>query len=156
MIGLGSASKENEQKVPKEGTRARENEPVLNPWGVGGGRWGEPGARNPLTSLTVKGTAGEECVSCVCGTWGHLPGQRWDWEPLTQVGLLLIYRHCSVAKSCLALCNPIDCSTPGLPVHHQLLEFAQIHVHWVGHAVSPSHPLLPSSLFAFHLSQILV
>ena len=64
-----------------------------------GGWWGEPGARNPFTFLTVKGTAREECVSCVCGTWGHLSGQRWDWEPLTQVGLLLRYRHCSVTKS---------------------------------------------------------
>ena len=51
----------------------------------------------------------------------------------------------SVAQSCLTLCNPMDCSTPGLPVHHQLLEFTQIHVHWVSDAIQPSllcHPLL--------------
>ena len=47
----------------------------------------------------------------------------------------------SVAQSCLTLCNPMDCSTPGLPVHHQLLEFTQTHVHWVGDAIQPSHPL---------------
>ena len=41
----------------------------------------------------------------------------------------------------LTLCDPMDCSTPGLPVHHQLLEFTQTHVHWVGDAIQPSHPL---------------
>ena len=49
----------------------------------------------------------------------------------------------SVAQSCLTLCNPMDCSTPGLLVHHQLLEFTQTHVHQVGDAIQPSHPLLP-------------
>ena len=47
----------------------------------------------------------------------------------------------SVAQSCLTLCDPMNCSTPGLPVHHQLLEFAQIHVHRVSDAIQPSHPL---------------
>ena len=47
----------------------------------------------------------------------------------------------SVAQSCPTLCNPMNCSTPGLPVHHQLLEFTQTHVHRVGDAIQPSHPL---------------
>ena len=47
---------------------------------------------------------------------------------------------CSVAKSCLNLCDPINCSTPGFPVLHYLPEFAQIHVHWVSDAIQPSHP----------------
>ena len=47
----------------------------------------------------------------------------------------------SVAQSCPTLCNPMDCSMPGHPVHHQLLEFTQTHVHWVGDAIQPSHPL---------------
>ena len=47
----------------------------------------------------------------------------------------------SVAQSCLTLCNPMNHSMPGLPVHHQLLEFTQTHVHWVGDAIQPSHPL---------------
>ena len=47
----------------------------------------------------------------------------------------------SVAQSCLTLCNPMNRSTPGLPVHHQLPEFTQTHVHWVGDAIQPSHPL---------------
>ena len=49
----------------------------------------------------------------------------------------------SVTQSCLTLCDPMNCSTPGLPVHHQLQEFTQTHVHWVGKAIQPSHPLSP-------------
>ena len=52
----------------------------------------------------------------------------------------------SVAQSWPTLCDPMNCSTPGLPVHHQLLEFTQTHVHRVSDAIQPSHPLLsPSS-----------
>ena len=58
---------------------------------------------------------------------------------------------CSVTQSCLTLCDPMDCSTPGFPVLHHLLELAQIHVHWVGDATQPSHPLLPPSPLAFGL-----
>ena len=59
----------------------------------------------------------------------------------------------SVAQSCLTLCNPMDCSTPGFLVHHQLPELAQTHVHWVGDAIQPSHPQLSPSPPAFNLSQ---
>ena len=52
----------------------------------------------------------------------------------------------------LSLCDPMDCSTPGLPVHHHLPEFAQTHVHGVGDAIQSSHPLSSPSL-AFNLSQ---
>ena len=58
----------------------------------------------------------------------------------------------SVAQSCPTLCDSMDCSTPGLPVHHQLPEFNLTHVHWVGDAIQPSHPLLPTSPPAFNLS----
>ena len=51
----------------------------------------------------------------------------------------------SIAQSCLTLCDPMNCSTPGLPVHHQLPEFTQTHVHRVGDAIQPSHPLLSPS-----------
>ena len=47
----------------------------------------------------------------------------------------------SVAQSCPTLCDPMNCSTPGLPVHHQLPEFTQTHVHRVSDAIQPSHPL---------------
>ena len=51
----------------------------------------------------------------------------------------------SVAQSCLTLCNPMNRSTPGLPVHHQLPQFAQTHLHWVSDAIQPSHPVIPFS-----------
>ena len=58
----------------------------------------------------------------------------------------------SVSQSCLTLWDPMDWSTPGLPFHHQLLEFTQIHVHWVGDAIQPSYPLSSSSSPALNLS----
>ena len=59
----------------------------------------------------------------------------------------------SVAQSCPNLCDPMDCNMPGLPVHYQLLEFTQTHVHWVSDAIQPSHPLLSPSPLAFNFSQ---
>ena len=59
----------------------------------------------------------------------------------------------SVTQSCTTLCDPMDCSTPGLPVHHQLLEFTQTLVHWVGDAIKPSHPLSSPSPPTSNLSQ---
>ena len=59
----------------------------------------------------------------------------------------------SVAQSCPTLCDPTDCSTPGLPVHHQLPEFTQTHVHWVDDAIQPPHPLSSPSPPAFNLSR---
>ena len=59
----------------------------------------------------------------------------------------------SVTKSCLTLCNPMDCSTPVFPVLHHLLEVAQTHVHWVTDAIQPSHPLSTPSPPALNLSQ---
>ena len=59
----------------------------------------------------------------------------------------------SVAQSCPTLCNPMDCSTSGFPVHRQLPELAQTHVHRVGDAIQPSHPLSSPSPPAFNLSQ---
>ena len=63
------------------------------------------------------------------------------------------YQFSSVAQSCLTLCSPMDCSTPGFPVLHQLLEFTQTHVHWVSDAIQPSHPLSSPFPPAFSLSQ---
>ena len=59
----------------------------------------------------------------------------------------------SVTQSCTTLCDPMDCSTPGLPIHHQLPEFTQTHVHWVGDATKPSHPLSSPSPPTSNLSQ---
>ena len=63
------------------------------------------------------------------------------------------FQFSSVAQSCLTLCNLMDCSTPGFPVHHQLPEFTQTHVHQVCDAIQPSHPLSsPSFLPLMFLS----
>ena len=67
--------------------------------------------------------------------------------------LIRIIQFSSVAQSCLTLCDPMDYSTPGLAVHHQLLEFTQTHVHWVRDAIQPSHALSSPSPPAFNLSQ---
>ena len=68
------------------------------------------------------------------------------------MGYMVSVQFSSVAQSCTTLCNPMNRSTPGLPVYHQLPEFTQTHVHWVGYAIQPSHPcrplLLLSSIFA--------
>ena len=54
---------------------------------------------------------------------------------------ICVYQFSSVAQACPTLCDPMDCSTTGLPVHHQLVDLAQTHVHQVGDAIQPSHPL---------------
>ena len=59
----------------------------------------------------------------------------------------------SVAQSCLTLCDPMDCSMPGFPLHHQLTQRTQTHVHHVSDAIQPSHPLSSPSPPAFYLSQ---
>ena len=67
--------------------------------------------------------------------------------------LLFFVVCCSAAQSCLILYNPMNCSIPGFPVLHCLLEFAQTHIHWVIEAIQPSHPQSSSSSPAFSLSQ---
>ena len=75
---------------------------------------------------------------------------------------LLSIQFSSVAQSCPTLCNPMNCSTPGLPVQHQLLEFTPTHVHWVSDAIQSSHPLSscappapnPSKHQSFPMSQL--
>ena len=67
--------------------------------------------------------------------------------------LYSLIQFSSVTQSCLTLCDPMNCNMPGLPVHHQLPEFTQAHVHWVGDAIQPSHPLSSPSPPTFNLSQ---
>ena len=67
---------------------------------------------------------------------------------------IFIYQfHLVQSQLCLTLCNPMDCSTSGFPVHHQLPEFTQTHVHQVSDAIQPSHPLASPSPPALNLSQ---
>ena len=67
--------------------------------------------------------------------------------------LIQLVQFSSFTQSCLTLCNPMDRSIPGFPVLHQLPELAQTHVHWVGDAIQPSHPLSSPCPPAFNLSQ---
>ena len=71
----------------------------------------------------------------------------------TSFQCLEVYIVCvSVAQLCPTICDPMDCSTPGFPVHHQLPELAQTHVHQVGEAIQPSQPLSSPSPPVFKLS----
>ena len=74
-----------------------------------------------------------------------------DFHIFRKIQLFLGLLFSLVSQSYPTLCSPMDCSMPGFPVHHQLLELAQTHVHRVGDAIQPSHPLLSPSP-AFNLS----
>ena len=71
-------------------------------------------------------------------------------EPRSPAGTV---HFSSVTQSCLTYCNPMDCSTPGFPVHHQLQELTQTHVHGIGDTIQLFHPLSSPSPPAFNLSQ---
>ena len=73
--------------------------------------------------------------------------------PAYRVRKYFLYQFSSVTQLCPTLCDPMDCSTPGFSVHHQPLELAQTHVHWISEAIQPSHPLSSPSPPAFNLSQ---
>ena len=75
-------------------------------------------------------------IFAVSSTWNNLP----QFASFAS-GSLPNWNFSSVAQYCPTLCNPMNRSTPGLPVHHQLPEFTQTHVHWVSDAIQPSHPL---------------
>ena len=88
-------------------------------------------------------------------SWSYWLSDKWDWKTRTwnKKVLYLLFQFSSVAQSCPTLCDPMNHSTPGLPVHHQLPEFTQIHVHRVRDAIQPSHPLPSPSLPAPNPSQ---
>ena len=91
----------------------------------------------------------------------YLPANVWKWScsdgAVYECGdTMFPHKHSvchSVAQSCPTLCDPMDCSTPGFSVLHQLPELAQTHVHWVSDAIQPFHPLSSPSPPAFSLSQ---
>ena len=89
----------------------------------------------PWISLGV--VEGQQCGSMgfnVCRVRWQMPLLLSHWQSLSD-------QIRSVAQSCPTLCDPMNCNTPGLPVHHQLPEFTQTHVHRVSEAIQPSHPL---------------
>ena len=111
--------------------------------------WDFPGKNTRVgCHLVLQGTfptQGWSHVSCI-GRWILYHWATWESQNN-------IFQFSSVAQLCMILCDPMDCSMPGLPVHHQLPEFTQIHFHWVGDAIQPSHPLWPPSPAAFTLPQ---
>ena len=79
-------------------------------------------------------------VECHAVSWeGFTDSVYWESQVLQS------HVCCSVAQLCPALCSPTDCSMPGSPVLHCLPKFAQMHVHWIGDAIQPSHSLSPPS-----------
>ena len=84
-------------------------------------------------------------------THTHTPSMAWAKQPIRSLSSDTQIR--SVAQSCPTLCDPMNRSTPGLSVHHQLPEFTQTHVHWVSDAIQPSHPLSSPSPLAPNPSQ---
>ena len=90
--------------------------------------------------------------TCFCCT----PKLETHRSPLCGDSLGWSVQFSSVTQSCPTLFNPMDCSMPGLPVHHQLTELTQIHVHRVGEVIQSSHPLSSPSPPAFNLSQLRV
>ena len=92
------------------------------------------------------------CPASFCTPRPNLPvTPSISWLPTFAFQTLMI--NVIVVQSCLSLCNPMDCSTSGLPVHHHLSEFPQTHVHWVIGAIQPSDSLSVPSPPAFNLSQ---
>ena len=121
--------------------------------------------RAPLQEFNHENRSGTTKVSYNLDShWILLRGWKVDVTPHKSPLLHVFYYYeipvlcvsvqfSSVTQSCLTLCNPMDCSTPGSPVHHQLLEPAQTHVHWVDDAIQSSHPLLSPSPPTFNLLQ---
>ena len=103
----------------------------------------------PWVAARLMGWVWHNCSSSGGPDWfPSLIQARWPHFPCYSAG----YTISSVTQSCPTLCDPMNRSTPGLPVHHQLSESTQTHVHWVSDAIQPSHPLSSSSP-ALNLSQ---
>ena len=105
-------------------------------------KWVSPGGSDGKASAYSAGDPG------TIPGWGRSPGEG-NGKPHQYSSV----QFSSVAQSCLTLCDPINRSTPGLPVHHQLPEFTQTHVHLVSDAIQLSHPLLFPSPHAPNRSQ---
>ena len=95
----------------------------------------------------------ENSMDCIV----HRVAENWTWPSnfhfTSSITLYTFHSIHSVAQSCPTLCNPMDCSMPGLPVHHQLLEFTQTPIYQVSDTIQPFYPLSSPALLAFNLSQ---
>ena len=106
-------------------------------------------------SLQLAVILNEDLGYTLC-TWGRkYTGLTRDWNKALRKPVGTV-QFSSVTQSCPTLCDPVVCSMPGLPVHHQLPEFTQTHVHWVSDAIQPSHPLSSPSPLEFNLPSIRV
>ena len=141
-----------------------EEDPLGVRWCFSSGAW-RPGANHHVMVRTAEpsykikpskhSVLGDSLVSFLAVDTGAAFALAWEADPMecwTSAGLLVV-QFSSVTQLCPALCSPMNCSTPSLPVHHQLPEFTQTHVHWVGDAIQPSHPLSSLSPPALNLSQ---
>ena len=95
-----------------------------------GKMWGELQNNTPVPNLHSQ-----------LAEWVHVQGGDLNFDSLQVVMLRRTVQFSSVSQSCPTFWDPMNRSTPGLPVHHHLLEFTQTHVHRVGDAIQPSHPL---------------
>ena len=111
------------------------------------------GNGNPLQSSCLENPRdGGAWWAAVCGVAQSRTWLKWLSSLDSRLDHSRI-QFSSVAQSCQTLCDPMTCSTPGLPVHHQLPEPTQTNVHWVGGAIQPSHLLSSPSPPALNLSQ---
>ena len=107
---------------------------------------------SPIQSLLVFSFVRKWCLQLLNFLWNfehNIVSLIWSLFNISSDFWLLNYNHCfyylqfsSVAQLCPTLCDPRNCSTPGLPVHHNLPEITETHVHWDSDAIQPSHPLL--------------
>ena len=122
-----------------------------------------------IQSISCKGLdmTNTHCSQHIKNTWQMRTEHRvmelmifcWTIAKFLNLSIIdILIQFSSVTQSCPTLCDPMNCSTPGLPVHHHLLEFTQTHIHRVGDAIQPSHPLLlptiPPSIRVFPMSQL--
>ena len=106
------------------------------------------------TALLILFWIFSNCISCITRPpWGHWMTHFLFHYLLCSIVLIIYVQFSSVAQSCPTLCDPMNRSTPGLPVHHQLPEFTQTHIHRVSDAIQPSHPLSSPSPSAPNPSQ---
>ena len=83
----------------------------------------------------------QQVLHQACYRHKHMESSQLSYEFSTLISAFSSIQFSSVAQLCPTLCDPMNCSMPGLPVHHQLPEFTQTHVHRVGDTIQPSHPL---------------
>ena len=105
------------------------------------------GRRSSSVIGSHKGLEGPSCRESIS------PEDCLVWLPSSPCPTPSLFCCCPVAKSCPTLCDPMDCSTPDLPVPHHLPKFAKVHVHCIHVAIQSSHPLLPPSPLALNLFQ---